>query len=79
MVGIRCIEVNKTITQFSMQRQVDVMMYSCFCLFQSSSCLSDKEEGDLYDFAAKYEGSKGFNFGRYNLSGVGKSKLHPPG
>ena len=25
---------------------------------QSSSCLSDKDEDDIYDFAAKYEGGK---------------------
>ena len=27
-------------------------------LLQSSSCLSDKDEDDIYDFAAKYEGGK---------------------
>ena len=31
---------------------------SGFVLFQSSSCLSDKDEDDIYDFAAKYEGGK---------------------
>ena len=29
-----------------------------FFFFQSSSCLSDKDEDDIYDFAAKYEGGK---------------------
>ena len=29
-----------------------------FILFQSSSCLSDREEEDLYDYAAKYEGGR---------------------
>ena len=29
-----------------------------FFFLQSSSCLSDKDEDDIYDFAAKYEGGK---------------------
>lgn len=32
------------------------LLHSVFCL-QSSSCLSDKDEDDIYDFAAKYEGN----------------------
>ena len=50
-----------------------------YVLFQSSSCLSDREEEDLYDFAAKYEGGRSFQFGRYNFAGAGKSKISPSG
>ena len=34
----------------------EVKLFTVFILFQSSSCLSDREEDDLYDFAAKYQG-----------------------
>ena len=47
--------------------------------FQSSSCLSDREEEDLYDFAAKYEGGRGLPFGRNYFSGQPKPKLSPSG
>ncbi len=34
-----------------------MQVWSCLHFFlQSSSCLSDKDEDDIYDFAAKYEG-----------------------
>ena len=56
-----------------------IAMSIVFILFQSSSCLSDREEEDLYDYAAKYEGGRSFQFGRYNFAGPGKSKISPSG
>ena len=50
-----------------------------FFNFQSSSCLSDREEEDLYDFAAKYEGGRGMPFGRNYFGGQTKPKLSPSG
>lgn len=41
-------------------------------IYASSSCLSDKEEDDIYDFAAKYEGPK-------NSRNAIKAKFSPPG
>ena len=50
-----------------------------YIIFQSSSCLSDREEEDLYDFAAKYEGGRLMQFGRYNFPGQSRPKLSPSG
>ena len=55
------------------------MKNNSFFNFQSSSCLSDREEEDLYDFAAKYEGGRGMPFGRNYFGGQTKPKLSPSG
>ena len=44
-------------------------LQNTYFVFQSSSCLSDRDEDDIYDFAAKYEGK----------SFIGKPKITSPG
>ena len=44
-------------------------LQNTYFVFQSSSCLSDRDEEDIYDFAAKYEGK----------SFIGKPKITSPG
>ena len=47
---------------------------SAFLQFQSSSCLSDKDEDDIYDFAAKYEGA-----GKHHMFWNGNKPRVSPG
>ena len=50
------------------------LQFCFFYQFQSSSCLSDKDEDDIYDFAAKYEGA-----GKHHIFWNGNKPRVSPG
>jgi len=75
--GIRLTSVIFVFKQMSVHSKIHLIN-----TLQSSSCLSDRDEEDIYDLAAKYEGSKVFGdkhrfFG--SPAATQKLKLSPSG